>query len=679
LVRVQRPAYLFLLIWWLVMLLPGALAPEGAIPNTRRAIGIATVTFALASLGLATMVSALFWLGRRLLFQMAASTDRRTRTIPLALTLILGLLLVAQTGAATFRHYFIQWGPSEAAKLTFHSYDLELADLMARQSGAETVYLLPLDSAAGIINPLLDSIKFVYHGQAAYDFLPDDEQTMPARLEKLTAGKQIVRLLHWKATKHIEADPKNVARYYLEKWGRWVDTESYPYFDIETYELDSTPGAFTQVALTPAEVSFEGQMGLIGYAFGDASGLPEDGHSVTAGDLLWSELAWRKTAGFPTNYQVALWLKDAAGHGVGRTDKPLLNNLRHQGTGEWPVGAEERDYYLVRVDPATPPGTYLLKAVLYAGEGDGRRLAPLLPGAGADLAVTLGEVMVRPPLTPPEVTTLPIPQRLDLEMGDGLRLLGFDPGFAGAVRPGDRMTLSLWWQAREPLSKNLAVMVGIGQGERAWPLSEPQPLGGVSYPTPDWPAGALVRTFVDLRLPAAVETGDYNLGLRLLDIERGTPLTDWILGSIQVTGRARNFEIPPMMHSVGANFGEQVMLLGYDLDLSHREEGGTVRLILYWQAQKEMETAYKVFVHMLDADGVIIAQVDREPQVGAAPTTGWLEGEVVTDEIEMPVTEMMAATQSIAVGLYDPLTGERVSVLDAAGVVAGDRVLIPVG
>jgi hypothetical protein len=150
------------------------------------------------------------------------------------------------------------------------------------------------------------------------------------------------------------------------------------------------------------------------------------------------------------------------------------------------------------------------------------------------------------------------------------------------------------------------------------------------------------------------------------------------LGSIQVRGRARNFEIPPMTHAVGANFGKQVTLLGYDLDLSPNEEGGTARLILYWQAQREMETAYKVFVHLLDADGVIIAQVDREPQAGVTPTTGWLADEVVTDEIEIPVTEITAATQSIAVGLYDPLTGERLSTLDAAGVVVGDRVLIPV-
>ena len=45
------------------------------------------------------------------------------------LTLALGLGLAARVGANTFFRYFVQWGPSEAARLTYHVYDLELADL----------------------------------------------------------------------------------------------------------------------------------------------------------------------------------------------------------------------------------------------------------------------------------------------------------------------------------------------------------------------------------------------------------------------------------------------------------------------------------------------------------------------------------------------------------------------
>jgi hypothetical protein len=658
LARWRQPEFLLLPVWWAVMLVPSIIAPEGAIPHLRRAIGTAIPTFALTGLGLVIPFAAL---ARRQV------SWRRLAIIGSAL--IIALVSLVVRARHTYTNYYLRVLNDEAVALINHIYDFELAEVMTTEGDESTGYVLPVDSASGALFPESSTLAFIYQGQATYAYIWDDEDTLFDELRQLTKGKTRIGVVHWKVSKHSGADPKQVFDYVLEKWGLPDGHTTHRYFDVDYFSLEADAATIAPVSLTPVDVSFERRLTLAGAAMDE---------NAVAGGLLWAELAWRKTADSSTNYQVALWLEDEAGHGVGQTDKPLLNNLRHQGTGEWVVGAEERDYYLVRVDPATPPGTYRLKAVLYAGEGDGRRLAPLLPDVGADLAVTLGEVMVKPSLAPPDVTTLPIPQRLDIEVGDGLRLLGFDPGFVGPLRPGDRRTLTLWWQTWEPLSKNLAVIVGIGQGEQAWPLSEPQPLGGAGYPTSDWPVGAAVRTFVDLRLPAAVETGDYNLGLRLVDIESGTPLADWVLGPIQVTGRARSFEIPPMMHPVGADFGEQVTLLGYDLDLSPSEEGGTVRLVLYWQAQKEMGTAYKVFVHLLDAGGVIVAQIDREPQAGVAPTTSWLAGEIVVDEIEVPVTEATVATQSIAVGLYDPLTGKRVPVLNSAGVVVGDRVMVSI-
>jgi hypothetical protein len=153
-------------------------------------------------------------------------------------------------------------------------------------------------------------------------------------------------------------------------------------------------------------------------------------------------------------------------------------------------------------------------------------------------------------------------------------------------------------------------------------------------------------------------------------------MADWLLGQMQVTGRARIFEVPPVTHIVEADFDEQVTLLGYDLDLGQVEAGDPAKLTLYWQAQREMETAYKVFVHLLDTNGAIVTQVDQEPQAGEAPITGWLAGEVVVDDIEIAVTGDMAATQSIAVGLYNPLTGERLAVLNTDGIILGDSVML---
>jgi hypothetical protein len=179
-------------------------------------------------------------------------------------------------------------------------------------------------------------------------------------------------------------------------------------------------------------------------------------------------------------------------------------------------------------------------------------------------------------------------------------------------------------------------------------------------------------------VPADVEAGKLNLGLRLVNAENGASLSDWLLGQLDVAGRTRSFEAPKMKHVLGANFGNQATLLGYDLDLTHFQVDSPVRLTLYWQAQKGMDTAYRVFVHLLEPTGGIVVQMDREPQAGDAPTTGWLAGEVVRDDIEMKVSGAATTAHSIAIGLYDPATGERVPVLDAAGTVIGDSVTFSV-
>ena len=137
--------------------------------------------------------------------------------------------------------------------------------------------------------------------------------------------------------------------------------------------------------------------------------------------------------------RLACGWRTSAGHGVGQADKPLLNNVLHQGTGAWASGAVERDYYLLPVDPAAPPGTYHLKTVLYTA--DGRRLAPQLPDIGADLAAALGEVSLNPPAVAPDPAALPKPAAIGFGPGRGAAAAGIRSRFynrlAAPRRPDD--------------------------------------------------------------------------------------------------------------------------------------------------------------------------------------------------------------------------------------------------
>ncbi|MFQ6059241.1 MAG: hypothetical protein ACE5MB_10245, partial [Anaerolineae bacterium] len=59
------------------------------------------------------------------------------------------------------------------------------------------------------------------------------------------------------------------------------------------------------------------------------------------------------------------------------------------------------------------------------------------------------------------------------------------------------------------------------------------------------------------------------------------------------------------------------------------------------------------------------------------PTTGWLPGEVITDEYAIPVdSDAPPGDYVLEIGMYDALTGERLPVVVQGARVPGDRVLL---
>ena len=88
----------------------------------------------------------------------------------------------------------------------------------------------------------------------------------------------------------------------------------------------------------------------------------------------------------------------------------------------------------------------------------------------------------------------------------------------------------------------------------------------------------------------------------------------------------------------------------------------TCSLALVWQAQAETAVSYRVFVHLVDENGAILAQSDGEPANWSRPTTGWMAGEYIVDDHLLAIpAELPAGDLRLRVGLYDPLTGVRLT------------------
>lgn len=107
-----------------------------------------------------------------------------------------------------------------------------------------------------------------------------------------------------------------------------------------------------------------------------------------------------------------------------------------------------------------------------------------------------------------------------------------------------------------------------------------------------------------------------------------------------------------------ARFDQAARLVGYRL--APAPPGDVLRLTLQWEVLGPTSERYKVFVHLLDAQGQLLAQRDQEPLGGSLPTTHWRPGERLEDRygIELPA-QLPPGRYRLAVGLYSLADGSR--------------------
>jgi len=414
----------------------------------------------------------------------------------------------------------------------------------------------------------------------------------------------------------------------------------------------------------PVQVSFADGIRLLGY---DPATLVVEAAGSLPLDLYW-------TADTPPGeeYSSFLHLVDAEGHRWGQSDN------QHPGgypTVRWRPGEYNRDAHTLKVLPGTPPGNYILRAgLLVPASGVGLDVLDER-GAPAGTSVAIGTVAVTRSPQPPPVEALPMAHRLDAHLGD-LTLLGLSLDRPEAA-PGDTLHLTFYWRADQKVQDYTLSLQMLDQKGRAV-TETPLPLATTAYPPGQWTAGEIVQGQHWLTLPASLDSGTYAMQLQLLDGDKrsvGAPLPLGEAGQITVVAPARQVTVPPMQHRLDANLGDQVTLLGYDLEPEIARPGETLRLTLYWRAEQPMRRSYTVFAHLLDANSRFVVQDDSVPAGWTRPTTGWLPGEIIVDLHPLSLAgDVPAGDYFLQVGLYDAENNDRLPVLDTAGQIVQDRV-----
>lgn len=99
---------------------------------------------------------------------------------------------------------------------------------------------------------------------------------------------------------------------------------------------------------------------------------------------------------------------------------------------------------------------------------------------------------------------------------------------------------------------------------------------------------------------------------------------------------------------------DRLTLTGYSVSPTEALRGDILQTTLAWTASNPTSRPYKVFLHLLDENGQIIAQRDSEPAGGSRPTTGWTPGETIIDRHGLLIpAEAGPGVYRLTLGLYD--------------------------
>ena len=416
-------------------------------------------------------------------------------------------------------------------------------------------------------------------------------------------------------------------------------------------------------------------------------------------------LGWQALAELPPETAVSLRLSQGETI-VAQLDDTLLSGWFPRPT--LPAEQHVLSYMPIPIPMGVLPGRYRLQLVVY--------LSYKHPWSMADgtTLLDLGEVEIvspqaddRPELIGSEAGLAAYTPMSGYDFNGELELAGYEYTVA-RVGQGKGFAVKFLWRARtKPVDNYLVRAEVVDPAGRVLQAVEYQPAAGRA-PTAAWQPGQFVRDQVDFVLPASAPAGEQAVRVRVgwvrpdgsqLKVRRWRlPLGDHLklawLDVVEKEGRV--FEIPPLQYPIGANLEDKARLLGYDASLSPLAESpaafqfsrthcpaeaevcDAMHFDFYWQGLREMDLLYFVFLHVVDAQGQIVAQHDLGPgQRGKQPTTSWLPGEIVTDPVDLALPAKIAPGQyTMRLGLYLPPDGPRLLILDENGQAIRDFIEI---
>jgi hypothetical protein len=172
------------------------------------------------------------------------------------------------------------------------------------------------------------------------------------------------------------------------------------------------------------------------------------------------------------------------------------------------------------------------------------------------------------------------------------------------------------------------------------------------------------------------ETQDANRRAEAWMSEHACKIETTLAGSTRVS-RFVGMPENPAAIEVSAVFADEIELVAARVSQTALRPGGELCVELNWESMATPSGDYTVFVHLVDAQGRLVAQNDQPPRAGFAPTSGWAVGELVSDAhgLILPA-DLAAGDYVVRAGMYRSMDQTPVPVTRGAPITPEARGII---
>ena len=236
---------------------------------------------------------------------------------------------------------------------------------------------------------------------------------------------------------------------------------------------------------------------------------------------------------------------------------------------------------------------------------------------------------------------------LQATFANNLNLVGYQ---SSDFKPGSLLNLTFYWQPAQEIERDVEMFVQLYDPIRqtivanihSWPLNG-------NYRVRAWQPHKTMPLTHSLSIPDNLAPGPYQLRVGVFDLiaRKRIPL---------LTGEdsqlVKTFKIPlPVDHRIpesssDINFGNIIALDGYTL--TPISDG--LKITFFWRSIDAPQTDYTTFIHIVDTEDQIVAQMDVQPLHGQYPTSVWSPNELIVDE--RTVTGIPKGEYRIYIGWY---------------------------